>query len=434
MSDPGEYERAVATARDADLARAEFLEHEFETYALMRRHVPIARNCGTGSIAGSDIAQAERWVLTRYDHCREVLRNPSTFSSRAGTYPRVPIPQGVDPPAHTAYRDVLNGWFSPAAMARLEDRLHAQADQLLDAMLREREFDFVAGFADPFPTVIFCELMGFPAQDYVRIMQWKNILMHAADGHPEGHALALARGREMGLDLPDRAPIPDEAGQQIRFSVHQELYAYFARLIKERRAAPGEDLISRMIAARYEGARPLSQEELEDTIFLLFMAGLDTVASALGLIIRTFAMRPDKRREFVALLDGDPHRLGLAIEELVRYHAIVILPRRVTRPLDFHGASFAGEDIVFVPTQAANRDPEEFESPDDLRWDRMPNRHMGFGLGPHRCLGIHLARRELRIALQAFHRRLPDYALHPQRPPVLYGGMKGAASVWLVKS
>jgi hypothetical protein len=129
----------------------------------------------------------------------------------------------------------------------------------------------------------------------------------------------------------------------------------------------------------------------------------------------------------------DPDRVADAVEELVRFHAIVTPPRRLLSDLSFHGALFRSDDIVSCSTPSANRDPEQFPDPERLILDRHPNRHLGFGLGPHRCLGIHLARRELRIGLQVLHRRLPDYRLHPERPPKPFGGMKGMGSLWLVK-
>ena len=167
-------------------------------------------------------------------------------------------------------------------------------------------------------------------------------------------------------------------------------------------------------------------------MFLLFLAGLDTVASALGLMIQGFAQNAEKRHEFIELMD-DPQRVGMAIEELVRFHSIVLLPRRITRELTFKGALFHQEDTVLMPSQAANRDVNAFEDPNVIRYDRVPNRHLGFGMGPHRCLGIHLARKELKIALRAFHRRLPDYGLNPSKPAIGFGGMKGLSSLPLVK-
>ncbi len=424
-------ERARESAAHFDNSKAAFLEHEFETYDLLREHLPIARTPTPPMMPGSPDSAA--YLLTRYDHVGEVLRNPADFSSQIAIYPIRPwIPQAIDPPEHTGYRRILNPWFTAEAMRTLEPHIEEYAEQLLDEMLQEDAFDLVARFADPLPTVIFCELMGFPSKDYARIMDWKNTIMHASDGHARGRALALRKARELGHPVEDGAPLAPEVGLQVRATTAAEVYGYFGELLDQRRAEPRDDLISRLLTARYEGERPLTQEELEDTLFLLFMAGLDTVASVLGLVVRGFAMDTAKRREFVELME-DPQKLDLAVEELVRFHAIVTAPRRVTRELLFHGVKLAENDLVSCATPAANRDPEEFERRDELVFGRSPNRHTGFGIGPHRCLGIHLARRELRIGLRALHRRLPDYRLHAERPPELFGGMKGVSSLWLRK-
>jgi cytochrome P450 len=424
---PTRRERALAEAKALDLSSADFLAREFEIWDLLRKEAPVAK---TGN---APMAQGVTggWVVTRYDDVADVLRRPEDFSSQIGLYPvRAWIPQAIDPPAHTGYRRLLNPWFTAEAMAKLEPHLEQYAGELADKMLANDEFDFVADFADPFPTVIFCELAGFPPADYPQIMDWKNMLMHANDGHSRGHALALAKGRALGFGESGVTP---EQFFQIRATAGLEIYGYLKKLIDERRKQPADDLITKLLHAKYEGARSLTQEEMEDTLFLLFMAGLDTVASVLGLIVKGFAEDPAKRREFVALMD-DPERVSNAIEELVRYHAIVTMPRRATRAIDFGSETFGENEIVACPSPAANRDPEHFPEPHELVFDRSPNRHMGFGLGPHRCLGIHLARRELRVALQAFHRRLPDYRLHPTKKPELFGGMKGASSVWLQKA
>jgi cytochrome P450 len=423
-------ERAIGEAARLDLASADFLEREFEIWDLLRSELPVAKTGRAPMAQGATTG----WVVTRYDDCADVLRRPEEFSSSIGIYPVRPwIPQAIDPPAHTAYRRILNPWFTAEAMARLEPHLAQYAGELLDKMLAKDEFDFVADFADPFPTVIFCELIGFPLADYPQIMDWKNVLMHANDGHSRGRALALAKGKALGIDVSDEKRITAEQWMQIRAVVGLEIYGYLKKLLDERRRVPADDLITRLLAAKYEGERPLTQEELEDTLFLLFMAGLDTVASVLGLVVKGFAEDPAKRREFLALMD-DEARVGPALEELVRVHAIVTMPRRATRAIAFRSERFGENEIVACPSPAANRDPDQFPAPHEIRFDRAPNRHLGFGLGPHRCLGIHLARRELRIALQAFHRRLPDYRLHPARKPELFGGMKGVASLWLRKA
>jgi len=429
MTDRERHDRAVQAAREFDPSTAEFLDHEFEIYALLRSELPVARVGGTTGAAD----EGGRWLLTRYEDASACLSNTQDFSSQSANYPVRPwIPQAIDPPAHTSYRRLMNKWFTPDAMTAVEPHLKSFADELLDRMIEKDEFDFVADFADPFPTIIFCELMGFPMEDYRQLMDWKNTLMHAADGHSGGRALAAARARELGLAVSEEGSITAEVRGQVYGSTAMAIYAYFGKLLETRRAQPQQDIVSRLIESKYEGERPLTNEELLDTLFLFFMAGLDTVASMLGLVVKTFAENPDQRREFIELMD-DEQRLTLAVEELVRYHSIVLLPRRVTGDRKFCGAAFRAEDQVICPTQAANRDPEEFANPDDLIYDRVPNRHMGFGHGPHRCLGIHLARREVRIGLTALHRKLPDYHLHPDRNPELFGGMKGVSQLWLRK-
>jgi cytochrome P450 len=278
MGDRDEKNRAVSEARDFNPFRPEFLEHEYETYDRLREHLPIARS---ESMIGDMISgRSGGWVLTRYADAGEVLRNTADFSSQSGSYPVRPwIPQAVDPPMHTAYRRILNPWFTADAMAKLEPHLLQYAEQLVDRMLEKDSFDFVADFADPFPTVIFCELAGFPAADHARIMDWKNTIMHASDGHTRGRELARARAGELGLDLGEGEDLPSATAFAVRARAAQEVYAYLAGLLDERRATPRDDLVSKLLAAKYEGERPLTQEELEDTLFLLFMAGLDAVES-----------------------------------------------------------------------------------------------------------------------------------------------------------
>lgn len=422
--------RAVSAAREYDPYSVDWLQHEFETYALLREELPVAR-----VEAGLQNEEGRAWLITCYDHARTVLSDTDTYSSQTSNYPQRPwIPQAIDPPAHTAYRRIMNKWFTPDAMTAMEPHLKQFAGELLERMLKKREFDFIADFADPFPTIIFCELFGFPLEDQRRLMDWKNTLMHPADGHPAGRALALQMARKLGFEPDEDGVLTRETLLQIRSATANSLYEYFGGLLEKRRAQPRQDMISQLIAAQYNDERPLSLEELLDTLFLMFMAGLDTVTSAMGLIVKTFAEQPRKRREFIGLMN-DPKRVAMAVEELVRYHAIVLVPRRVTAPASIEDVDFRAEDQVVFPTMAGNRDPEQFENPDEIVFDRAPNRHMGFGHGPHRCLGLHLARRELRIALQMLHRRLPDYELHPHRKPELFGGsLKGVSSLWLRKA
>lgn len=424
-----ESERARAVAREANPYDARFLDHEFETYALMREHCPVAH-----SEAAQSSGMNGMYLLTRYDHSTEFLQDWERFSNQTRSYPVRPwIPQAIDPPAQVAYRRIFNPWFTVDEMRPLEPYLQKFAEEMCDRMLEKEAFDFVAEFADPFPTQVFCQLAGFPLEDYEQIMDWKNTLMHVNDGHSRGRALAVTMANELGFDVPDGTQITGEQELAVRGEVGQRIYKYLAGLIDKRRAEPRDDMISKLVESTYEGERPLTQEELEDTLFLFYMAGLDTVASVLGLIVHTFADNPQKRQEFIDLME-DKERVGPAVEELVRYHSIVLLPRRVTREAEFHGVSLKENDTMMCPTMAANRDPAEFPNPDEIIYDRLPNRHIGFGLGPHRCIGIHLARREVRIALQVFHRRCPNYSLDPNGTVEAFAAMKGLAALPLVKA
>jgi cytochrome P450 len=201
VTDVNDLNRAVYEAREYNPYTTEFLDHEFETYDLLRAKLPIARSEAAGPTG--------TWVLTRYDQSCEFLQNAATFSNQVQDYPVRPwIPQAIDPPMHSSYRRIMNPWFTVDAMRALEPHLEKFADELIDKMLQSDRFDFVAELADPFPTVVFCELAGFPLEDYEQIMDWKNTLMHPSDGHTRGYELAATLGRELGLDVPEAGPLP----------------------------------------------------------------------------------------------------------------------------------------------------------------------------------------------------------------------------------
>ncbi len=428
MSDESMVERAREVARNLDRSVAKFLLTEYDDYDILREHLPIAR---------TEKGQSPGWFLTRYEHCVEALKDFETFSSEAGQVKssqsnRKWIPQGVDPPEHTAYRHILHERFTPKAVDRMDDAITEWVNVLLDRFIEQPEFEFIEEFADPFPVTVFCRLMGFSTDDLDQLVEWKNIMLHTRDGHPRGREAALRVAAKLGIDpgLDADGVISLPAYQQIAGATSAELYGYFQRLLDERRAAPRDDLISDLLAASYNGERPLTQHELEDTMILLFFGGLDTVSSVLGFILRDFAMLPDKRREFMALMDDDL-AIGDAIEELLRLNTIVTQPRRCTRDTTFNGETFREGDLVNISCPAGNRDPREFDAPAEMRFDRSPNRHLTFGLGRHRCLGIHLARRELRTALRLFLKRCPNFELIPERPPIAFAQMKGVAELWL---
>jgi cytochrome P450 len=333
------------------------------------------------------------WVFTRLEDIREALQQPDLFSSRvfslAANYPRRLIPEGLDPPEHGKYRQVLAPLFSPGAAARMEAQVRSVAAGLVEGFAADGGCEFAAAFARPFPTAIFLSLTGLPASEAETFAAWNHKLVHGYDD-PGGRTAA-------GRAIAD----------------------YLVAFIERRRAegAAGDDVIGALLAGRIDG-RPLSDDEIYDTIFLLFMAGLDTVTAALGFAFRFLADRPEHRRRLVA----DPGLIPKAVEEMLRAYSIVNPARFVTRDATFAGVELRAGDRVLLSTTLADRDPDAFADAEAVDFDRAANRHIAFGAGPHRCLGSHLARLELRVALEEFHARIPDYELAPGAVIVGHGG------------
>jgi cytochrome P450 len=212
-----------------------------------------------------------------------------------------------------------------------------------------------------------------------------------------------------------------EVARKLAEDAGAEISQYLSELLEQRRYLPKDDILSALLAARRPDGRPMNQDELTKICFNLFLGGLDTVTGMLAMIIRDFAQRPDRRSAFTELMD-DPDRVGPAVEELIRFHSIVTIPRRVTAECEFRGLQLRQNDIVELMTTAACRDEARFVGADELDYSRSPNPHLAFGVGWHRCLGIHLARREVRIALQEIHRLMPTYSLDPADPPLVSTG------------
>lgn len=422
--------RAVSEARSLDIWDPVFLVREVETYALLRRYLPIAYT-EHGSYGPR---QQPGWFISRYDDVSEALRNTELFSSQVQITPHKLIPQEIDPPLHTSYRRTLNPSFALEAVDKIEGDIRRYADELLDEMLESEAFDFVEMFADPFPATVFCRMIGFPVADALKVVEWKNALMHGRTGHPRGALAARARAEAAGfLALDDSGNLTSECYAQVRGQLLAELFEYFDRHVESHRQAPRDDVISSLLESQFDDQRELTPQELREMLLLLFMAGLDTVSSTLAYSVQTLAAQPEKRREFSALVD-DPERLASAVEELLRLHAPVTPGRSMTRAGEFRGTEIRAGDPALLSIPSANLDERTFPDPLELEFSRRPNRHLAFGLGPHRCLGIHLARLELRVGLSEFHRRLPDYALHPTRAPAAHAGLKGLGSLWLIRA
>jgi cytochrome P450 len=335
------------------------------------------------------------WLLTRIEDIRAAYQQPEVFSSSA-VVPTDPepsylwIPEMLDPPLHTKWRQLLGPTFSPGAVASLQPRVEQRFAEILDDIAPRGRCDYVADVALRFPNTIFMEIMGLPVSEAEQFQAWETAILH---------------GRQ---------------GEERTFQAMNEVVAYFAELIAERRSQPRDDLLSSALGYRIDG-EPVSDNDLLAMCLLLFMAGLDTVAAQLSYSTLHLATHEDDRQRLV----DDPSLFPTAIEEFLRYYSFVTPSRKITTDVEFHGCPMKAGEMVHLPLVSANRDPAEFPDAERVVIDRPDNRHIAFGAGPHRCLGSHLARQELRIGLTAWHARIPRYRLDPNVPIREHGGQIG---------
>ena len=265
------------------------------------------------------------------------------------------------------------------------------ADELIDRFVDETEIDFYQAFCVPLPSRIFLELMGLPHDRLADFLEFKDAAIR-----PKGHSPAeqMAYQREVIGRMNDY------------------LNAEFDRRLES--DDPGDDLIGGFLTVEIDGDR-LTREDILDIVFLLLIAGLDTVSSSLSLMVSYLARHPDQRQQLV----DDPTLLPAAIEELLRTETPVPMGGRfASADFEVNGKQVKAGDMVAVFWAAANVDPDAFDDPMTVDFERPGNRHITFAAGFHRCLGSHLARMELRAALATWHRRVPEYSIAPGKEPI----------------
>jgi cytochrome P450 len=343
------------------------------------------------------------WLVTQMEQARQCFQDPATFSSSAVSPedpnpPYLWIPEMLDPPLHTKWRQKLGPFFAPGAVERLRPRVREVIDEILDEVADRGHCDYVADVALRFPNTVFMEIMGLPVSDAAQFQAWETSILHT--GMTNSGAAIQAMMDVMG---------------------------YFSQLIAERRKAPRDDMLSISLTWTIDG-EPVSDNDLLAFCLLMFMAGLDTVAVQLSYSMYHLAMHPDDRRRLVA----EPGLWEPAIEEFLRYYAFVAPGRKVMQDTEVGGCPVNAGQMMWLPLASANRDPAEFPDAEQVIIDRTPNRHLAFGAGPHRCLGSHLARQELLIGLTAWHERIPDYRLDPNVPIREHGGQVGLDNLPLV--
>jgi cytochrome P450 len=339
------------------------------------------------------------WILSESESIRDALQRPDVFSSSVVT-PLDPdpqylwIPEMLDPPEHTKWRQLLASHFAPKRMEAMEPKVQARCIELIDGLVDKGHCDFLQDFAWRYPTSIFMDMMGLPLEGLDEFMYWESEILHLT--HDED---------------PDRA----RAGAAM-----EAVMGYFAELIEQKRKSPTDDLLSASLEWRIDG-ESIPMNDLLSWCLLMFMAGLDTVSIQLSYAFWYLAGDDGARRQLVE----QPELMPNAVEEFLRYFAFVAPARKVTEDIEFHGCPMSKGDMVLLPLSASTRDPQGFDDPNSIRFDREINNHISFGLGPHRCLGSHLARRELRVALEEWHKRIPNYRLTEGVEVTEHGGMYG---------
>ena len=346
------------------------------------------------------------WVFTRYDDIRKLFQNNELLQQNEGT-PHVPygrkfIPLRLNPPEHIAYRRLMTPIFAPRQIAKLETMIRGVARERLAAIAPKGHADFVSEFALALPAAMFCGFVGFPPDRFELFRRLDHDLIYAPQ--------ALIHAGDL------------EGARKVRARAQAEIDEIVNELIAERRREPGDDAISILLDARVYD-RPLTDDEILNMVTLLFFAGTDSTAGAIGYVHAFLAQHPDHKQKLIDRID-DEDFVWKASEELLRYHAFHHSSRTVTHDAEVGGIQLKKGDTVILPVASANRDSRHFPDPLTVDFERKnANNHLTFGAGIHRCLGSHLATSQVRIALQEVHKTIPDYELSE---PVTYlpGGPK----------
>jgi cytochrome P450 len=328
------------------------------------------------------------YLLTHRADVEAALRKPGVFTSAPQAVQlgniRPLIPLSVDPPKHVKYRRILDPLFAPKHMAALDGEVAQLVNETMDHFASKGTCDFHEDFAVPLPCTVFLRLMGLPLADLDQFLAMKDGII-----------------RPPGVTQEDQAPTRKKTADAI--------YSYFEKTLVERRKNPTEDMLARIMRSEVDGVT-LTDEEILDICFLFIIAGLDTVTDSLDCIFGYLSQEPEHRRQVA----GDESVIAPAIEELLRWESPVpAVPRVLGEDVEIDGCPMKAGEHVMLLIGAANTDTAGHPGVDAVDLLRNPNPHLAFGGGVHRCLGSHLARVELRVAMREWHKRIPEYELVP---------------------
>ncbi len=355
-------------------------------YDEVRERCPVARAETYG----------EFWILSRHEDIEAVLRNGEDFSTAELLRPHRPtnpwgpmIPTEVDEPDHVKYRRPLNALFSPGQIANVRPLIRGRAQSLVQQLVGMDSCEFVTDFAAILTSSVFLQMLGVPEDKVSTFWDYKE----SRRKPPESTEVTAV---DTNADTSD-------------------ILGVLAESLAARRAdgGHGDDIISKLTHATIDD-RPWTDEEVLRTLITLAIASVDTTTTVLTNIVAWLAQHPDRRAELIA----DPSLMSSALEEFLRVHGgIVNTGRTAVCPVEVGDAKIEPGDYVMLMLGAANRDPRVFDDPQEVDFRRSHNRHLSFGISAHRCLGMHLARETIAIALEELHAVLPDYHITPGASP-----------------
>ena len=380
---------------DIDLGTWEFWSQDDDfrdgAFAALRREKPISFY--EVPVQPDYDAGAGHWALTHYDDVHYASRHPHIFSSAQGITTGDQMPDlkdffgsmiVMDDPRHQRLRNIVSRAFTPRVVARTEASVRDRARRLVDAMIADHPDgtgEVVSELAGPLPLQVICDLMGIPEEDHQTVFHWTNVIL--------------------GFGDPDLATEMDEF-----VKVSMDFGAYSMALAEARRTEPHDDLTTSLVQAEVDGEK-LTSPEIASFFMLLAIAGNETTRNAISHGVLALTRYPDERAKWWANFDELSH---FAVEEIVRWASPVIYMRRTLQEdVEMRGVRLAAGDKVTLWYCSANRDETKFDNPWLFDVARNPNPHLGFGGGgAHFCLGANLARREISVAFDELHRRIPD--------------------------
>lgn len=353
--------------------------------------LPMTRDRGVGWAALRELGPVVRgdgwYYLTHREDVLDALRNPAVFSSGIAyddmISPVPLVPLGFDPPEHTRYRRILHQFFSPQTLNALLPSLQAQAVDIIDGIAEQDTCEVMAELATPYPSQVFLTLFGLPLEDRDRLVGWKDAII--------------------AFSLTD-----DPSSVDLTPAV--EMFTYLTEAVAQQRNQRRAGILSDLLHAE----EPLTDDEAVGLSMVFVLAGLDTVTSTIGATMVELARRPELR----AALRDDADAVAVFVEEMVRLEpAAPILGRVTTAPVTVAGVTLPAGADVRLCIAAINRDGSDEYSVNDLVLDGKLHKHWGFGGGPHRCLGSHLARMELKLVVTEWLARIPEFRLAPGYDP-----------------